>query len=107
MLEPAQAGHRNHMGSGGWLRLDRPSIRSVLVQRIMDPIFFVIADVFADQAAKVGSFRAITPGGTIQGFDVTGDGQRFILKTRSPEAVAAASDSRADSADTTRRPRSR
>ena len=49
----AQAGQRNHTGAGGRLWLDELSIRSVLVQRIVDPTFFVIADVITDQAAKV------------------------------------------------------
>jgi Tol biopolymer transport system component len=40
-----------------------------------------------ENTVEVGKEREVlAPGETIQGFDITADGQRFILKTRSPEA---------------------
>src|SRR5919197_554208 len=48
MVESTKARQRNHSGAGGRLWLDRSSIRGVLVQGIVNPILFVIADVIAD-----------------------------------------------------------
>ena len=49
----AQAWQCNQPHISRRLWLDRPSIGRVLIQRIVNPVLLVIADVVADEAAKV------------------------------------------------------
>ena len=53
MLQPAQPRQRNYSGAGRRLWFNRPSIGSVLVQGIVNPILFMIVDVTTDQAAQM------------------------------------------------------
>jgi len=53
MVEATQAWLRNQRGIRGRLWLDRTSVGRVFAQRVVNAVLLVIADVVADQTAKV------------------------------------------------------
>ena len=53
MVEATQAGLRNQRGIRGRLWLDRTSVGRVFAQRVVNAVLLVIANVVADQTAKV------------------------------------------------------
>jgi len=53
MMQPNQPRHRNHGRRSGRFRLQCPSVRRVLVWRIVGPIFLMIGHVLPDQPPKM------------------------------------------------------